>query len=229
MVIVGGKFVMNPDSSQWTGIAFLSFWLLFFALLLTVSVATLVACIELRKSAEFSKVVLSVYFSHNLCFTTAYFIGSLFGDYNQVVSEYIHYEYSNEPFLGNRHHLRGLEYKLWSPPEDFVLARRDGWESPDIKRMKYFIKGRKRDEFLQFDLGSLPFAYLEHFYFSTVTITTLGYGDICPNNLFAKLTVALQVLSGVILLSFILTLKEQSPAHSLTSKQVDGGSSANDS
>ena len=39
--------------------------------------------------------------------------------------------------------------------------------------------------------------FLECFYFSVVTVTTLGYGDITPNFWFVKLAASIQSLLGV--------------------------------
>ncbi|MEN6636059.1 MAG: potassium channel family protein [Clostridiaceae bacterium] len=46
--------------------------------------------------------------------------------------------------------------------------------------------------------------YLDMFYFSTVTFTTLGYGDIVPINPIAKVTVILEVFLFVIVISLIV-------------------------
>jgi voltage-gated potassium channel Kch len=46
--------------------------------------------------------------------------------------------------------------------------------------------------------------YIDMVYFSTVTFTTLGYGDIVPINPFAKVTVILEVFLFVIVISLIV-------------------------
>lgn len=52
--------------------------------------------------------------------------------------------------------------------------------------------------------ASSPTIYLDMLYFSTVTFTTLGYGDLVPNNSAAKLTVIIEVFMFVVVFSFIL-------------------------
>ena len=44
--------------------------------------------------------------------------------------------------------------------------------------------------------------YLDMLYFSTVTFTTLGYGDLVPNNSATKIFVILEVFFFVVALSF---------------------------
>ena len=57
---------------------------------------------------------------------------------------------------------------------------------------------------------SKPVTLLDGFYFSVVTITTLGYGDLSPVSDFGKLFAAAEALLGVILLGlFLLSVANQ--------------------
>lgn len=47
--------------------------------------------------------------------------------------------------------------------------------------------------------------FLDFLYFSTITQSSTGYGDILPNNRFIRLLVTLQILINVILISFVLS------------------------
>jgi len=50
-----------------------------------------------------------------------------------------------------------------------------------------------------------PNNFLDALYFSTVTITTLGYGDILPNAGYVKILVILETMLGIILLGAVLS------------------------
>jgi|GEM_PF-4362280 len=47
-------------------------------------------------------------------------------------------------------------------------------------------------------------SFFQGIYFSVVTITTLGYGDILPTNDAARITVSLESLFGIVLIGFFL-------------------------
>ena len=48
--------------------------------------------------------------------------------------------------------------------------------------------------------------YIDSLYFSTVTLTTIGYGDLYPTNNASKLFTVFFILSGVGILLFTLTV-----------------------
>ena len=48
--------------------------------------------------------------------------------------------------------------------------------------------------------------YLDSLYFSTVTLTTIGYGDLYPTNNSSKLFTVFFILSGVGIFLFALTV-----------------------
>ncbi len=59
---------------------------------------------------------------------------------------------------------------------------------------------------LQLESGSPPWSRFDFFYFSLITQTTVGYGDILPNCTKVRKLVALQVVLGLALLVVIINL-----------------------
>lgn len=57
---------------------------------------------------------------------------------------------------------------------------------------------------LQDQPGDRLETYVEAFYFSAVTITTLGYGDIAPADRLTRLLAAIQALTGMVLIGLFL-------------------------
>lgn len=63
----------------------------------------------------------------------------------------------------------------------------------------------------------IPLNFVESMYFSVVTITTLGYGEITPANDLARVITALEALSGI----FIIGLFLNAVAHSYAEQQEE--------
>jgi hypothetical protein len=62
-----------------------------------------------------------------------------------------------------------------------------------------------------------PLGFIESMYFSVVTITTLGYGEITPANDLARVITALEALSGI----FVIGLFLNSVAHRYSERQEE--------
>ena len=59
-------------------------------------------------------------------------------------------------------------------------------------------------EFLDIDLGGRPDNWMTTIYFSVVTLTTLGYGDIVPTSAMARVVALIEVVIGYVMLGGLL-------------------------
>jgi Ion channel len=60
------------------------------------------------------------------------------------------------------------------------------------------------DSKIQHAFSTEPFTFIQSLYFSVVTITTLGFGDISPNTNLAQIITASEVLFGVLIIGVFL-------------------------
>lgn len=58
--------------------------------------------------------------------------------------------------------------------------------------------------FKEVQLGTVPYPIIDFLYFSAVTLTTLGYGDILPNSSLTRAFVMLEALIGLILIGVFI-------------------------
>lgn len=145
-------------------------------------------------------------------FASLYYLESYMGDYNDARSKFYHYnefymlkntkpivEKKNK-FISYNYKLederafRGINNRLWSGVDynyrtgeveftDEIIANAENSDDNIPEIIKYIPENR-------FDV------YVDCLYFSTITITTVGFGDISPSLWYSKVTVALEVIFG---------------------------------
>ena len=93
----------------------------------------------------------------------------------------------DERFRGTREELF-LNSEGWMP-----ISNNSARAYYDMVQIK---NGRPVDNFIEH--------YLRMFYLSAVTITTLGYGDIVPINLYTRLIISIESILGIILIGLFL-------------------------
>ena len=105
----------------------------------------------------------------------------------------------------------GIIDKLMTLAGELVLMRNQFMRSVDMNDSVSRSLAHGLDivtsESLWNQITDQPATRAERLYFSFVTLTTLGYGDIVPVNSFAKVIVIFTTLSGVLYLAvFVATL-----------------------
>ena len=63
--------------------------------------------------------------------------------------------------------------------------------------------------------------FIDSMYFSTVTITTLGYGDIVPENVPAKVLVSFEAILGIVLIGAFLNTLSHNISYRATQKEKE--------
>jgi hypothetical protein len=116
-------------------------------------------------------------------------------------------------FLQDQDFLEEFLDKRWGKPTFFVwwlfadcgrsLIRWAGWSFllACCFAAIFWLLGPK-----SFDTQHLDFSFLTMFYYSVVTFTTLGFGDIIPRTSTAALCVTLEVILGYIMLGGLITI-----------------------
>lgn len=147
-----------------------------------------------------------------LCFTGIYYIQTAMGDYNETVSEKNYYEmFTTVTFMQD--HLqdgydikraetyrafRGMTNRMWGGLRDKVVGWSRASGEPPVEMLIKASRWSVEDIAFLKKENRLP-VIVDCFYFSVITMATLGYGDITPVSMLAKLTVSVQVLVGVFL------------------------------
>jgi hypothetical protein len=153
------------------------------------------------------------YFSLMLVFASVYYEAAFFGDYRDAVFKYESYRADglakrDGPFYLGRRAFFGIEPRFWSGVDWPVRAGKfpnglpSGAYRLEAPEMREIASTRTQQEVIQF----VPEARLEIFadclHFSVITMTTVGYGDITPRSLAARVGADVEAICNTLLLIF---------------------------
>ncbi len=105
----------------------------------------------------------------------------------------------------------------------FFRAIRDGLKDPDFRALFYWVLG-----FLAlgtwFYTNAEGWSILDSLYFSVITLTTVGYGDLAPQTPAGKIFTMIYIMVGLGLISgFVILLAERIGIMRKDKKEVDEG------
>ena len=166
------------------------------------------------------------YFSLMLVFASVYYEAAFFGDLGDAIFKYESYRsdalnHIDGPRYETRRAFAGIEPRFWSGVDWPVRAGKfpgglpPGAYQLTVSQMREIAATHPIEDVIQF----VPEARLEIFadclHLSVITMTTVGYGDITPRSLVARVGTDSEAVSNTLLLIFgvgvILGIK-RSPA-----------------
>jgi hypothetical protein len=164
---------------------------------------------------RFVSIIVS-YFAIMLVFAGFYYVLACEGDHNDAFVKYIHYEFQAirqrqgllqaEPYRkADERSFRGIEARLYSgvdwPIDEQGKPRLLEEEAAQIPLTELMTAaGKPMNEVVKFIPSARAPIFADCLYFSTITLATVGYGDISPRSGWAKMASALEALMGVALL-----------------------------
>jgi voltage-gated potassium channel len=90
----------------------------------------------------------------------------------------------------------------------FVSAVREGWQYHEFRGLVFLVVMTLATGTVFYSLAE-GWSLLDAFYFSVITLTTVGSGDFTPASAFGKIFTAVYIFVGVaIILTFIDTMGE---------------------
>jgi hypothetical protein len=165
------------------------------------------------RNLQMGSVLLS-YISVIFVFSGFYYFQSAIADLYDAKEEYLYYEELRRPELtkaveiyGKMLHRKasyrafnGMSASVWHGLRDKV----SGWpEEAGLPPVRKLIDAARLPitEVVTFNDGAKPRVYFDCLYFSIITITSTGFGDITPVNTVGKMFASLESIMGVLLVA----------------------------
>ena len=217
-IVLGFTEVLVWQAATPTGpIATLTLLVLgFLALLLPLSLSLLVLYTSLKHhpKSEAAALVLGGYISALLVFASLYYLFVFIGDfidtresnsYYQAEVQRIRQRPDREPRSrqASERAFSGMSTRLWNGVEQRHGPLEDPRSGPPSLETILQHAGSGQPPF-DFQAQNRLAVWFDCLHFSTVTITTLGYGDIIPKKWYSKLAADLEVLMGIVFVSLSL-------------------------
>lgn len=114
--------------------------------------------------------------------------------------------FRQDAFLFNRHYARFFEYKFMELTSFYgtSLLR---WATTTVGFILFMaLTFAFADNFVDLSMRTVPVgsSWFDYFYFSTVTMTTVGFGDIAPLSVIGKLLVMIEAFFGFLMLGIFI-------------------------
>lgn len=191
--------------------------------------------------------ILHTYIGTIIVFACVYYRTADIADYNDAINKLFDYKkqylINNMNGTGSRlfevkdqRAFRGIEKRLWTgidyPPEmytksdsgyfkNFYTYNRDTYERLEANSAyRIGLQTEFSEELIQPLAGNRMAVFFDCLYYSTITIATVGFGDISPVSMFAKFVTAVEVLTGVVIMVFAIGFFFSSSGFSVNKKNA---------
>ncbi len=204
------------------------YFLISFILPIILSLIFTINCFTIKAKKKCLIHILHSYFATIFIFAGLFYQCCVFGDYEDAVQKEITYRYqknqkinSSSKFLflkvSDQRAFKGIKPRIWSGydyPSDRVIFEKnlpESWhhftknENDDlsIESIESIVLNTEKNE-IEYQHQNCLEVYIDCLYFSTVSIATVGFGDISPNLGYTKLFAILEILIGISIFVFAL-------------------------
>jgi len=184
-------------------------------LLLTgaVVVGSIVGAFRSGNRTTLVRTVIAAYFSLMFVFASIYYIAAFFGDLQDSMFKYEHYRsdalhHIDGPEYESRRAFAGIESRFWSGVDWPVRSGRfpnglpPGAYRISPEQMRYIARTYSEGDVVQFLPESGAAIFGDCLHLSVITMTTVGYGDIIPRSLPARVATDIEAVCNTLLLIF---------------------------
>jgi voltage-gated potassium channel Kch len=188
------------------------FGYVFLILTATIIAGAVVAAFRQGNRKTLLITVLVSYFSLMLIFASLYYEAAFFGDFEDALFKYHAYRASAQAGITvvftDRRAFRGIEHRFWSGVDwndingPFVDGLPIAALPPTPRRMQELASTRTLEDMVRFIPGSQVDIFADCLYYSVMTMTTVGYGDITPRSPPARLAADVEAVCNTLLLIF---------------------------
>ena len=218
VLVFGFTEVLAREAATPTGpietIAILVLGFLALLLPLCLSLFALYRSLTHRPKSEAVALVLGGYVAVLLVFTSVFYLFVFLGDFADTRDANAYYQAEALRMAQrqgrelryrqtNERAFAGMDARLWSGVEQLYGPREDPRSGPpDAETIAR--NARSGSPPFAFRPGNRLAVWFDCLHFSSVTIATLGYGDIIPTRWYSKLAADLEVLMGIVFVSLSL-------------------------
>jgi hypothetical protein len=165
------------------------------------------------RNLQMGSVLLS-YVAVIVVFSGFFYFQCSIGDLNESTAEYRYYEKLRTPAMqasvkrygealrrtASVRAFQGIAPSMWRGIGDKVTGWPDGAGAPPIEKLMAASR-TPLNKVISFNHEAKVPVFLDCLYFSAVTITSTGFGDIIPLGRFSKILVVIESVSGVLLVA----------------------------
>ncbi len=185
----------------------------FFVPIISVSIAIYEIFLCFKKRLSFRqgiKQLIVAYLTIIFVFTSIYYFQNFYGDYNDSISQYYSYKYlqiagnedklefyiNNNTKLPSQRSFSNFRHRFYSGVD--YMYNDNIYLIYTEENLKEIIKNSNGDidKVVKFIPKNRKLIYFDSLYYSIITLSTVGFGDIAPLTWYSKIAVSLEVIIG---------------------------------